>query len=322
MALMSDQPLMPRSAMRGAVDLSGIGQRPTSPSAPAGAAGGGAATGGAAAGGLRVDASEAGFQEAVLSTRDVPALLVLWSAAHPETEQAVTSAVTVAQQQAGRLRVIAVEVQANPGIAGAVGAQQIPMTLGLIAGQPVPLFTGVQAPDQLAPLVAEILKVAQENGVTGRFDPAAAPGAAAAPAEPPTDPRYDAAFDALEAGDYDGAIAVYRQILKESPAEEDAKVGLAQVELMKRLAGADQTAARAAAAADPTDIDAQLLVADLDLSGGHVEDAFARLVDLVRVTADEERERVRARLLDLFEIVGPRDERVVKGRRALMSALF
>lgn len=313
---MSDQPLMPRSAMRGAVDLSGLGQTPSAAQPGAGSAGPGGV-----AGGLRVDATEAAFQDIVMSTRDVPALVVLWSAAHPETEQAVTNAIAVAQQQDGRLRIVAVDVQANPGIPAAFGAQQIPMTLGLIAGQPVPLFTGVQPVEQLAPLVSEILKVAAQNGVTGRIDGAPSEDEQE-PAPPPADPRFEAAFDAVEAGDYDTAIDAFEQVLKESPADEEAKAGLAQVTLLKRVAAADLETARSAAAANPADVPAQLLVADLDLVGGHVEDAFRRLVDLVRVTADEERDVVRKHLLELFEVIGPKDERVVKARRALMSALF
>ncbi|GAB95685.1 hypothetical protein KILIM_025_00220 [Kineosphaera limosa NBRC 100340] len=254
-----------------------------------------------------------------MSTRDVAALVVLWSAAHPETEQAVTNAVTVAERQDGRLRVVAVDVQANPGIAAAFQVQQIPMTVGLVAGQPVPLFPGVQPAEQLAPVVAELLKVAAQNGVTGHITDA---GQVEAPDEPEIDPRFEAAFDAVEAGDYDTAIAAYEQVLKEAPADDDAKAGLAQVKLLKRVADADLAAARAEAAAKPTDVAAQTLAADLDLAGGHVEDAFTRLVDLVRATAEEERDAARAHLLELFEIVGPKDERVVKARRALMSALF
>ncbi|NYD99558.1 putative thioredoxin [Kineosphaera limosa] len=303
---------MPRSAMRGAVDLSGIGQAPSAPPAS-----GGSSTG--FAGGVRVDATEAEFQDVVMSTRDVAALVVLWSAAHPETEQAVTNAVTVAERQDGRLRVVAVDVQANPGIAAAFQVQQIPMTVGLVAGQPVPLFPGVQPAEQLAPVVAELLKVAAQNGVTGHITDA---GQVEAPDEPEIDPRFEAAFDAVEAGDYDTAIAAYEQVLKEAPADDDAKAGLAQVKLLKRVADADLAAARAEAAAKPTDVAAQTLAADLDLAGGHVEDAFTRLVDLVRATAEEERDAARAHLLELFEIVGPKDERVVKARRALMSALF
>ncbi len=307
---MSDQPTIPRAAMRGAVDLSQLGRTPPPPAPASGGAGAG--------GGIRVDATEAGFQEVVLESRDVAALVVLWSAAHPETEAAVTNAVSVAAEQDGRLRVVAVDVQANPGIAAAFGAQQVPMTLGLIAGQPVPLFPGVQPVEQLRPVVAEILNVAAQNGVSGRIDT----GAVEVEPEPPLDPNHEAAFVAIEAGDLDGAVAAYEKALKVNPADEDAKVGLAQVKLMKRVSGADLHQARAAAAANPTDVDAQCLVADFDLVGGHVEDAFVRLIDLVRATGEEERDRARAHLLELFEIVGPRDERVVKARRSLMSALF
>ncbi|MGL5911811.1 MAG: tetratricopeptide repeat protein, partial [Phycicoccus sp.] len=100
------------------------------------------------------------------------------------------------------------------------------------------------------------------------------------------------------------------------------ELGLAQVRLMQRTAGLDAAAVRAAAAADPGDVAAATQVADLDVLGGHVDDAFARLLDLVRSTSGDERDRVRTHLLDLFAVVGATDERVRQGRTALMSALF
>jgi putative thioredoxin len=81
-------------------------------------------------------------------------------------------------------------------------------------------------------------------------------------------------------------------------------------------------AARTAAAERPDDVDAQTLVADLDLLGGHVEDAFSRLVDLVRRTSGDERDQARTHLLGLFAAVGNEDPRVLKGRQQLASALF
>lgn len=295
-------------ALRGAVDLSSLGQTP--PPAGGGSAGGGA---------IRVDGSEADFQELVLATRDVAALFVLWSASHPESEQAVEQAVAAASTVDGRLRVVAVDVDASPGIAQAFQAQQIPMTVGVIAGQPVPLFAGVQPAPQLAPLLNEILSVAAQNGVTGRIDGAAAEGDEGEPALPPA---HQEAFDAIERGDFEAARAAYTQALADNPADADASAGLAQVGLLERLGSVDIAAARQKAADEPDDVDAQLTVADLDVAGGHVEDAFARLVDLVRRTADDERDRVRTHLLELFEVVGTHDPRVTKARRALMSALF
>ncbi len=291
--------------MRGAVDLSSLGT-PTP-----------ASTGPGAATGIRVDGTDAGFQDLILSTREVPALIVLWSAAHPETEAAVTNAVAVAATSGGRLRVIAVDVQANPGVAQAFQAQQVPMTAGLVAGQPVPLFAGIQPAEQLRPVVEELLRVATENGVTGRIEAADQAGV-----QEPLDPRHEAAYAAIERGDLDAATTAYEQLLAETPSDAEAKAGLAQVQLLTRTTGVDFATARQAAAQAPDDLDAQLLIADVDLLGGHVQDAFARLLDLVRRTVEEERQRARARLLDLFEVVGAHDERVVKARRALASALF
>ncbi|MER6876137.1 tetratricopeptide repeat protein, partial [Amycolatopsis sp. NPDC000673] len=80
--------------------------------------------------------------------------------------------------------------------------------------------------------------------------------------------------------------------------------------------------AREKAEADPKDIDAQLAAADLDVAEQDVEGAFRRLVDVVRRTAGDERNRVREHLVALFELFDPADERVAKARRDLASALF
>lgn len=305
------QPPIRSGALRGAVDLSGIGQVAPGPAA-------GSTSGGSSGTALRVDGTDATFQQLLTDTRQVAALAVLWSSGHPETERAVDAAVEVAGQLDGRLRVVAVDVQTNPGIANAFQVQQIPMTVGLVAGQPVPLFAGIQPADQLRPLVDELVKLAAQNGVTGRI-PTAEPG----PSTPEPVPAYvEEAYQAIEQGDLPAAAAAYQQALRDNPGDLEASVGLAQVRLLERTAAADPAAARAAAAADPGDVAAQLLVADLDLVGGHVEDAFARLVDLVRATTEPERSTVREHLVGLFDVVGGHDPRVVKARRALMSALF
>jgi putative thioredoxin len=208
------------------------------------------------------------------------------------------------------------------------------MTIALLQGRPLPLFVGPLLPQEVQPVIDELLQVAVQNGVTGRVSPVAGDtGADGEPdqdsdegavgdVEPELPPHIAAAYDAIEAGDLAAAAAAYEQALAENPADAEAKAGLAQVGLMRRTEGVDLVAARAAAAADPTDVPAQILVADLDLLGGHVEDAFARLVDTVRATSGDERNQAREHLLELFEVVGAGDERVAAGRRALMSALF
>jgi putative thioredoxin len=134
--------------------------------------------------------------------------------------------------------------------------------------------------------------------------------------------RHQEAYDAIDRGDFDAAIEAYQAALREDPTDNLAKVGLAQVGLLRRTQDVDPVAARDAAAANPDDVSAQILVADLDVLGGHVEDAFARMVDTVRKSVGSERTRAREHLLELFEVVGGDDPRVVKARVSLANALF
>lgn len=317
---MTQQPFS-TAALRGAVDLSSLGRGPAA-AAPGRAAGASAGGAGGAGGGVVVQGTDAGFQDVVTASTRVPAVVVLWSARLPESEDFVDVLAGVVGTYEGRLQVVSVDVDANPGLLRAFQVQSVPATYGLVQGQPVPLFAGVLTPQEVTPWLEELLRLAVQQGVTGRVAVTPAPAEGEEDEEPALPPHLQAAYDAIEADDLDGAETAYRQALKENPGDEEAKIGLANVGLLQRTRDADLPAARAAAADAPHDVDAQLLVADLDVLGGHVEDAFARLVDLVRVTADDERNRVREHLVELFAIVGTKDPRVEKARRALTSALF
>jgi putative thioredoxin len=297
------------AALRGAVDLSTLSQ----PTPAAGAAAGG--------GGLVIEGTDSGFQAIVTGTEKVPAVVVLWSRRLPNSADFIEVLASVAASYEGRFQVVSVDVDANPGLLQAFQVQSVPMTLGLVAGQPVPLFVGAQTAEQVRVYIDELLKLAAEHGVTGRVALPEADAAGAADAEPDLPPLHQEAFDAIERDDLDAAAAAYTKALALNPADGEATAGLAQVKLMQRTAGADLEAARAAAE-DPTDIAAQLLMADLDVLGDHVEEAFGRLVDTVRATEGDERDMVREHLVELFAVVGAHDERVPKARRALMSALF
>ena len=327
---MTEQPFN-ASALRGAVDLSGL-QAPRggagSPAAGqgAGAGGSGSAAAGAAAAGaggstLVVQGTDANFSEVLNASVNVPAVVVLWSARLPESASYLETVAGLARSYEGRFQIVSVDVDDNPGLLRAFQIQSVPVTIGLIQGQPVPLFAGIQGEQEIRPILDELLTLAVQHGVTGRVE-VGAPAGEVEQEEPPLPPLHQEAYDAIERGDLDTAAEAYRKALAQNPADSDAELGLAQVGLMQRTAGADLQQAREAAAAAPTDIDAQTLVADLDLLGGHVEDAFLRLIDLVKATSGDDREKVRTHLLELFAVVGPHDERVRKARTSLMSALF
>ena len=305
------------AALRGAVDLSGLKRRASEPAG--GATGPSTPAGGEAAGVVQV--SDASFQSALESTTSVAAVLVLYSAAIQESVDFVQDVVAAAARTGGRLRVLAADINSAVGIRQAFQVQSVPMVVGLVAARPVPLFAGAYPVEEIVGVFNQLVQLADQQGVTGTVstDSAQTPPS---PDENALPPHHEAAYAAIEAGDLDGARAAYEAALAENPQDEDARLGLGQVALLQRTQGADLQSARTAAAEHPDDIDAQLLVADLDVLGGHIEDAFNRLVDLVRATSGDDRDRVRTHLIGLFDVVGNADERVRKGRTALMSALF
>lgn len=316
---MTQQPLN-AAALRGAIDLSSLGK----PKA--------AASGGASAGGL-VTATDQTFESIVNGTTSVPAVVVLWSGQVPESLQHAQALVALSRTYEGRFQVVGVEMEASPGIVQALTPilQQtfgqidaLPVVMGLLSGQPMPFYLGVQDVEALRPLIDKFLEAAVTQGVSGRAEVGAASedSAQGEDAEEPLSPMQQEAFDAIERGDLSAAEAAYRNALKTNPGDEEARLGLAQVALLQRTADLDVAQVRQSAAEAPTDVTAQTNAADLELVGGHVEDAFARLVDLVRATSADERTAARDHLLSLFEVIGARDPRVAAARRALTNALF
>ncbi|HKY59353.1 MAG TPA: tetratricopeptide repeat protein [Aeromicrobium sp.] len=301
----------------GAVDLSGLAGS-AADGAPAGSPGGGNAR-------WAFDVTDQNFQTDVLqaSMRYI-VVLHLWSPRSPQSQAFNDVLARVVDGYDGRLVLARVDVDANPAIAQALGAQAVPLAVAILSGQPVPLFQGTLGDDEVRQYFDQLVTAAVQNGVTGRAEPTGDAGAAPIDEESgdAPDPRFAAADEALGNGDVDAAIAEYERLQSQHPGDQEVAERLAGVRLIARTRGAELNEARAKAAEFPDDVEAQFLVADLDISGGHVDDAFGRLIDLVGRLAGDDRERVRARLVELFTVVGTADPRVAQARRALASRLF
>jgi putative thioredoxin len=322
MTTQSGRAPQPAFDLRGAVDLGAVAAR--AEASRSGADKGSSGAGGGAAGGHVVEATDATFVEQVIEiSTTVPVVVDFWAPWCQPCRQLSPLLEKLAEEYDGRFLLVTIDVDANPQVSGAFQVQSIPSVYAVLKGQPVPLFQGAQPEAQIRQVLSEVFRVAEANGVTGRHEAAVTePEPVVEQVDEPLPARHQEAYDAIDRGDFDAAVAAYEAALREDPTDDLARVGLAQVGLLRRTQDVDLAAARDAAAAEPLDVEAQLLVADLDVLGGHVEDAFARLIDTVRKTAGAERNSVRERLLELFEVVGSDDPRVTKARVSLASALF
>ncbi|NBV89995.1 MAG: co-chaperone YbbN [Actinobacteria bacterium] len=262
-----------------------------------------------------LEITEANFeQEVILRSQTVPVILDFWAHWCEPCKQLSPILEKLAREDAGRWILAKVNVDDEQQIAAAFQIQSIPSLFAVLGGQPVPLPPGAHPEHQMRSIVDAVLAKAKEIGMPSDFQESEAEVIAE-----PLDPELQKAQDALDAGDWDLAIATYKQILAQKPTDALARIGLLNVELFKRLDGVDYDEAISQAGDSLT---SQLLAADAQFMLGEWESAFNRLIEQVRSRQDSEREHAKARLLELFEIAGPNEATVIKARVQLTSALF
>ncbi|WP_104126882.1 tetratricopeptide repeat protein [Cryobacterium sp. Y57] len=316
------------SNLRGAVDLSSLVNRApagTTPAADAGAsiAGGTAAPSGTVAlPSLVLEGTDANFGELLDLSSRVPVVVGLWASRSEPSTQLMVVLEKIVVGFAGKFVLARVDIDSNPQLAQAFQAQSVPTVAAVITGQPVQLFNGPLGEEKIIEVLGRVLELAAQQGVTGTAQASGADAEPVVATPEPLPPHHLEAYTAIEAGDYATAQSEYRTALAQNPNDTMAVAGLAQVSLLARLQGKSIDQIRNGAASAPDDLDAQLLVADLDLSGGHIEDAFDRLLGLFPAQPAAGRNTIRERLLELFEVVGQDDPRVPPTRSRLTALLY
>lgn len=268
-----------------------------------------------------ITVTEQGLEQIIADSQSIATLLVVTSSRVPDGEQFLSDLRQGIDQRHGAVRLALVDADSQPRVAGALRVQALPTILLLVKGQVQPIAEAALPAAEITNLLDQVVQLARQQGLTV---PEGADGPEgdekAEPEELP--PLVAEAMGKVEQGDFDGAISAFEKHLQQQPADVEAKAGLATVRLMQRTQGADLQTARDHAAQNPGDLEAQLAAADMDMLGGHVADAFDRLLDQLRGADPDTKDTVRARILELFDVAGPGDPRVAAARKRLANLLF
>ena len=309
----------PGVSLAGAVDLEALKHQVTAEPGQAGGA--------PAAGGYVIDTTENTFQAMVQTSATFPILLLLWLPTDDRLFPMAKALGDAVNAMNGQLQLSRIDVASFPAVAQAFGIQGAPALFALINGRPMPLLQGVPSDQEMQQIVDEVLpkivQVAQQAGVTGTAPYSGDPDAEQTPSlEQTVPPEHEQAHRLAMEGDYAGAAAAYGKVLEADPNDALAARERAKALLLARSADADVREVRAAAADHPEDVDAQMTVADIDMIGGQIQDAFDRLLDYLAAGHRDQMETVRVRLLEYFAIPDPSDERLKRARRRLATLMY
>jgi putative thioredoxin len=288
------------------------------------------------------DASLASFeQDVILASKQVPVLVDFWATwcgpcktLGPVLEKAV-------QEAKGAVRLVKIDVDKNPAVAGQLRIQSIPAVYAFFQGRPVDGFMGAQPESQVKQFVQRLAKQA---------------GAAAGPS--PVDEALEQAEATLKEGDAATASAIFGEVLQHEPENLPAIGGLvrclvktgelpeARAQLAKVPANQanDQAIAAARAALelaeqagekqggldeikaklakDPNDHQSRYDLAMAHYGNGETEPALDELLELFRRNRGWNEEAARKQLVKIFEALGPTDPLTLSARRRLSSLMF
>ena len=306
---MPEREIKPGISLAGAIDLEGLKHQVKAEPGQAGGA--------PAAGGYVIDVTQNNFQAVAQASATYPIVIFMWV----PTDNRLFG-------MDGKLQLARIDVSREPEIAQAFGVQGAPALFALIGGRPMPILQGMPQGDEMTQITTQVLpqlvQVAAQAGVTGTapyITPQNADDEEDTQKEPAVPPEHAEAHRLAQEGDYAGAADAYEQVLEREPDDELAKRGRAKALLLARSANADVREAREKAAANPDDLDAQLAVADVDMIGGQIQDAFDRLLDYLAAHPDAV-EPIRERMLEYFLIPEATDERLARARRRLATLMY
>ena len=272
------------------------------------------------AAGQVIECNERIFVEQLIPlSKQKPVILVLWTPRSSDSVALVDALAVLAQKPSAGWQLATVNADTEAAIVEALRATGVPMTVALIAGQVAPLFDGLIPPEQLTELLEKVVALAQKQGVGsggGTINDASAG------AENDEEPEITAAYGALAVNDLIRAKVEFERLLARKPGNSDALQGLANIELLQRITGHDGSEVMEQVERNPSDVTNQRVAADFEFVAGNVAGALSRLINLIQISAGDERDSIRLQVLSLFAMLESDDPELIKARSALARALF
>jgi len=238
-----------------------------------------------------------------------PVIVLMWSPRSVESQEMLNTLGKLESQYQAKWSLARVNIDTHPEIAQAFQTKNVPYAVAIIAEQMVPLFEQAYPEAEVRLVIDKVLTLSAKQGI------------GEAPVEQ-VEPEEEEAMLALESGDYAGAEVAYKKWLSRKPNESLAKLGLAQTQLLMRTEGLELNKIVEESKKSPQDIDLQLKAADIEIVNGGVEEAFSRLLTLIKASAGDDKNKVKTHLISLFALVDQGDPRLISARKELASSIF
>lgn len=287
---------------------------------------------------LVIDTTTRDFGRDVLEeSRRRPVLVDFWApwcgpcrTLSPIIEKAVKAA-------NGAVRLVKMNIDDHPSIAGQMGIQSIPAVIAFVDGRPVDGFLGAIPEGQVKAFIDKVSKGAKQppdiEGLLVEAEAHLEAGDAKQAGDlfagarelTPDDPRPLAGLirTAVAMGDFDSArqfLAMTPPAKVNDPGIAKARAAISLAEQAVRLGDPKKLAARIEA--DPADHAARFDLALIKNATGDRQSATDQLIEIMKRDRAWNDQQARKQLVQFFEAWGPKDEATIAGRRRLSSLLF